>query len=133
MPETRSQMKTLERGFEQEDRARVGTDRFRDHLACRIEDLTVDVGLHHPRKLLENPRHKESEPAIAVPLVDGWSVPPSDKCMRSARLGLPIQMLRSKSLRFLLETTWKQAALPCAAIVADQARKKCQMRYQRSP
>src|SRR6185503_11541208 len=51
----------------------------------------------------------------------------------STTLFLSTQRVRSKASRFLFRTTWKQAALPCSAMSTDQARKKCQMRNQRSP
>src|SRR5688572_21852664 len=51
-----------------------------------------------------------------------------------ARIGLwPIQRVRSYWSRFLLSTSWKQAALPWVAMLADHARNMCQMRNQRSP
>ena len=46
---------------------------------------------------------------------------------------LPDELLAVEWSRFLCATTWKQAALPCAPMRHDHARKRCHRRYQRSP
>jgi len=105
VPEAGAQVEPRQRRFEQKDRTAVGPYLLRDRLAGRVEYLARDASLHDLGESLEHLRHRQSLLAIAVPFVEGCSLPSRDKCIRSPKLGLPIQTERSKSLRFLFETT----------------------------
>ena len=105
VPEAGWLLKRRQGRLEEKDRTAVGAHFFGDGLAGRVENLAWDACLHHLRESLEHLRHQQSRLAVGVPFDDGCSVPSGDSRMRSAKLALPIQTVRSKSLRFLLETT----------------------------